>query len=186
MITWNDKDAERDRQYAECLQLQQFQGVLDTFTGDHSYLVLYYVPGQGFLVFSQKGDYSVFDAQARIVDLDAARQNPQNFTGTTVDIGEVIKGRGATASVPPELTEGKDGVSLNVFFTARNGGWTEQLRTRRTKDGATYAIRVQGEFSDLKKSIIVCESIAKDFPMETLDKDFNSLPRDPNLPQCFP
>lgn len=185
MITWNDRDAEKNRQYAECLELQQFSNEIDTFTGDHSYLVLYYAPGQGFLLFSQRGDYSVFDAHARIADLDAPK-TAQNLMGTTVDIGEVIKGRGAILSVPSELNEGKDRENLNVFFTARNGGWTEQLRTRRTKDGATYAIRVQGEFSDSKKSIIVCESVAKDFPTETLDKDFNSLPRNPKLPQCYP
>jgi hypothetical protein len=220
-ITWSDQDSEKDREYAQCVEHRQFQGVLDaenadfvataaaleksyeqshqqfnttiggiskeigTYTGGHSYLVLYYVPGQGFLMFSQKGEYSVFDAQARIADLDTP-MTPQNIMGTTVNIGEVPKGLSASLSVPRELIEKRAGVSLNVFFVARNGQWTEQLRTRRIKDGWTYAIRVQGIFSDLKKSRIVCESVAKDFPMEALDKDFKALPLNPKLPPCFP
>lgn len=220
-ITWSDQDAENDRQYTECIEHQQFLGVLntenanfaatakaleesyeqshqqfnttmggiskeiDTYTGGHSYLVLYYVPTQGFLLFGQKGDYSVFDAEARIADLDTP-MTPQNMMGTTVNIGEVPKGLSATMSVPQELINKRDGVSLNVFFSARNGGWTELLRTRRTKNGWTYAIQVEGTFSDWKKSRIVCESVAKDFPMDTLDKVSKILPLNPKLPPCFP
>jgi hypothetical protein len=218
MITWSDQDAEKNRHYAQCLELQQFQAVLDTentnfnatatgleqsytqsrkqfsttmggiskeidtFTGGHSYLVFFYTPDQGFLMFSQKGDYSVFDAQARIVDLD--KPFPAvGLPGTTVDVGEVTKARAAIFSVPPTLNESGNEVNFSIIFTSRNGGWTELFRARRLKNGWAHAIRVQGAFSDLKKSIVSCESITPGFP---LDKEFNSLPINPKLPPCWP
>jgi hypothetical protein len=221
MIVWSDHDSEKNRAYAQCLELQQFQGVLqtehkhfdattaalkesyqqsqqqfsatmqgisneiNTFTGDHSYLVFYYVPGMGFIAFYHRGDYTVFDARARITDINEPIR-PGIIPGTVVDVGEVMKGRSAIFPVPTTLNRTGNAANFNIFFTARNGGWDEQLRVRRKKGGWTYAIRVQGIFSDLKKGKVICESIEKDFPIATLDKGFNDYSHKSKLPPCWP
>lgn len=156
---------------------------INTFTGGESYLVLSYVPGQGFLDFGQRGKYTVFGASARIVNLD----NLANIYGTVIEMGvDVTRGHAMMKPIPPELNKNVESMNLNIFFTARNGDWLEQLRVRRIKGGWTRAIRIRGRFSTLTKEATICESINKDFPVETLDKDFNVVPLNPKLPRCSP
>ena len=156
---------------------------IKTYTGGTSYLVLHYVPGQSFLEFEHKGDHAVFDTVARIVDLDG----PRDLRGNSVVVGEVTRGHAALRPVPPQLDIRKDQINLNVFFNARNGDWTEQFRARRIKSGWAVAVMIEGAFSSEKTASVVCTTITKDFPAETLDKEFSEryakLPN-PKPPPC--
>lgn len=154
---------------------------IDTVTGGNSYIVFTYVPDQRFLYFGHVGNYTLTSVLVRIVDLDSPTKD---FFGTMFPLQDLTRGHGLSQPVPAALNRPLDKLDLNVFFTAHNGDWTEQFRARRTGDGWTRAIRVQGAFSSMTKGAILCETIDKGFPIDTLDKDFKQLPLNPGLPRC--
>jgi hypothetical protein len=154
---------------------------IDIFTGGKSYAYLTYVPGQGFLAFIHKGEDRIFSTYARITDMD---DPDKDLWGTVVEVGELSKGKAADTPVPPKLNRPLDKVDLNIFFTARNGDWTERFRARRTKDGWMRAFRVEGAFGKMPKFVTLCETVDKGFPVETLDKDFTQTPLNPTVPRC--
>jgi hypothetical protein len=147
---------------------------INIYTGGESYAYLTYVPKQQSLVFVHKGDYPLFSVGARITDLD----DPNNLIGTVVQVGDVIRGHAVFTPVPNSISATqltRETVNFNVFFTARNGDWTELFRARRIHDGWATAIIVEGSFSSMKKSSIVCETIDKRFPEGALDKEFREF-----------
>ncbi len=154
---------------------------IDIFTGGRSFAYLTYVPGQGFLAFIHKGEDRIFSAYARIVDLD---DPDKDLWGTVVEVGELSSGKASDTPVPPKLNRPLDKIELNIFFTARNGDWTEQFRARRTKDGWARAIRVEGAFGKMPKYVPLCETVDRGFPVETLGKDFTQTPLTPEVPRC--
>lgn len=153
---------------------------IDVATGGKSYAYLTYVPGQGFLAFIHKGEDRIYSTYARIVDIDNMNVN---MIGTIVEVGELSKGKATDRPVPPTLLRPMDNVNLNIFFTARNGDWLEQFRARRTKDGWTRLIRVEGAFGTMPKYVTLCQTVDKNFPMETLDSGLANLMRS-KAPPC--
>jgi hypothetical protein len=156
-------------------------GTISTQTGGSSYAYLSFVPEQHFLFFAHAGKYPLYGVVARIVDLDQAKNNP---FGITVTVGDMIKGHGNMLDVPKNMTSLADHFNANVFFTARNGGWTETLRVQKKQDGWARAIRVTGEFTTFGKSKVMCETIDPKFqldPSGQVEKDW--LP-DSTLPRC--
>lgn len=91
---------------------------INTLTGDESFAFLSYVPGQQFLAFPHVGKYPLYGVIARIVDLDKVKTDPH---GTTVVVGDMIKGHATTTSIPQNFVLAGDHFNANVFFTGRNG-----------------------------------------------------------------
>jgi hypothetical protein len=145
---------------------------IGTFTGGNSYVTLLYTPGN-LLLFVHRGEYPLFSVMARIVDLDDPHKN---LFGGVVNVGDLTKGHGVDRLIPPELARiadrSADRVDLNIFFTARNGDWTEQLRMRRMGNEWKKAVMIEGAFSAMKKGEILCWGVDKDFPIDSLDKWF--------------
>lgn len=165
---------------------------IDTITGGKSYVFLSYAPGQNFLFFIHHGDYPLSSTTARIVDID---DMARHMSGTTLEVQEITKGHVREVPIPAELYSGisqfdnrmKDQLNWNIFFTARNGDWTEELRLRRGGNGWVKAIRVAGSsFSASMKGKVMCQTIDKGFPLETLRKDdiIGHRPVSPKLPPC--
>ena len=156
---------------------------IKTYTGGESYTYLTYVPNQGFLEFIHKGDYPLFSVVARITDLDDPRHD---LIGTIMQLGDLIKGHASSRNVPASIAASeltRDTINFNIFFTARNGDWVELLRARRDHEGKwTRALIVEGAFSSMKRSSIMCETIDNGFPIETLDKGFEELSADATEP----
>ena len=105
--------------------------------------------------------------------------------GVTVPVGDMIQGRGNMVSVPSSIPTSGDHFSANVFFTARNGGWTELLRVVQVSDGWARAIRVTGQFTSLKKEIPVCETIDPKFPRTSQLLDEFKPIDGPKPPPCL-
>ena len=102
-------------------------------------------------------------------------QNPGNF-GTTVarPLGSV------TFKTPGPSQE------LNVFFSTRNGFWTELLRLRKIGDTWTSARIVTGSPDPQRflKGAILFEQINKQFPLSELQNDSDWLGVE-KLPRAF-
>lgn len=168
---------------AESLIVTKSTETVSQLTGSDSYAVLMYVPGQGFLLFAHEGKYPLYGVSARIVDLD---QTQSNLQGITIPVGDMIRGHGNSESIPAGVPTSGDHFNANVFFTARNGDWTELLRVERVNDGWARAIRVIGRFTSLRKEKILCETIDPKFPRkpEKLLDEFKPI-KGPKPPRCL-
>jgi hypothetical protein len=145
---------------AESLIVNQSSETINQFTGSESYAVLMYAPGQAFLLFAHVGKYPLYEVSARIADFDQVRTN---LLGITIPVGNMIQGHANTESIPAGIPTSGDHFNANVFFTARNGDWTELLRVVRVNDGWARAIRAMGRFTSLKKERVMCETIDANF-----------------------
>jgi hypothetical protein len=173
----------KDLKAAESLIVTQSSETINQFTGSESYAVLMYVPSQTFLAFVHAGKYPLYEVSARIADLDQIRTN---LVGVTVSVGDMIQGHANTEPIPAGIPTSGDHFNANIFFTARNGDWTELLRVVRVNDGWARAIRVMGRFTSLKKEKVMCETIDPKFPRDATDllKEFKPLDG-PKLPHCL-
>ncbi len=138
---------------------------VNTYTGGDSFAVFTYVPSQGFLFFIHKGDYPLFSVVARINDLDGPNHG---LPGTYVQVGDMIRGHGSTLPTPEFIRTAdpaRETMNFNIFFTARNGDWTELFRVRRDSAGnLARAVIVEGAFSTMKKAAVVAKPSTKISP----------------------
>jgi hypothetical protein len=117
---------------------------------------------RGIPVIVQQGDHSIFDINARIVDLQEFRQIKGNtFEGfnkaqRTLQIGSLAKGT-CLAMSPLDLGDSPER-DFNIFFIARNGQFTELLRLRKIDAKWARAIRVK------RGSELLFEKVDDDFP----------------------
>lgn len=102
------------------------------------------------LVLIHVGQYPLYEVHARIVDVDVpvVRSNrPAEVQSIRLEFGTLVP-RHAAAVPPLELGNG-EGRNWNVFFTARNGGWNQELRLRKVDGAWRIATRVtRGENYD--------------------------------------
>jgi hypothetical protein len=162
-----DEAAVRDAQF------KAFQETINTITGDNSfaYLMISYPTSAGAtLVAVHKGRYPLYSVGARFVDLQKfyAMNNGLSPTrlniaagATDINIGDLFHD---SASVQGNVVFDDAGEQkFNIFFSARNGRWTELLRVRR-KDNTWYqAIRVLRRVDETHESIIF-EQADTDYP----------------------
>jgi hypothetical protein len=116
-------------------------------------------------VFIHKGKYPLYDVTARVVDIDAIarakHQVPYDQTpllGTTLRIGNMTPSF-AFSGVGSLSHFGRD-FNYNVFFVARNGSWTQQLRMHWTGNGWATANQVEWFGRDGKPFV----EISEDYP----------------------
>ncbi len=167
---------------AESLIVVRSSETINQFTGSESYATLMYVPGQGFLAFAHAGKYPLYEVSARIADLDQIRAN----VGVTVQVGDMIRGHVNIRPIPAGIPTSGDHFNANVFFTARNGDWTELFRSVRVNDGWARAIQVTGQFTSLKKEKVMCETIDPKFPRNDTSALNGFKPADgPKPPRCL-
>jgi hypothetical protein len=168
---------------AESLIVTRSSETINQFTGSESYAILMYAPGQGFLLFAHVGKYPLYEVSARIADLDQIRTN---LVGVTVPVGDMIRGHANNESIPAGIPTSGDHFNANIFFTARNGDWTELLRVVRVTDGWARAIRVMGRFTSLTKEKVMCETIDPKFPRNATSVLNEFKPLDgPKPPRCL-
>lgn len=153
---------------------------IDTITGGTSYLWVSYDLKYNTLDFIHKGNYPVYKAIVRIVNLDST---PINLNGAIMQLQNVTKGHGISEEAPPGLLVIPDRVDLNIFFNSLNGDWIERLRERRVGNVWHRFIRVEGYFYSTNKGAILCEDMDKGFPTDTLQKELRT-PTISKLPSC--
>lgn len=102
--------------------------------------------------FVHHGRFPLYDVTARIVDLSeyerltAANNNTAATAalhGMEINVGNLTPGFGRTPGVTLPHRYGGD-FSYNIFFIARNGAWTQQLRMKWMGTGWSAATRISG------------------------------------------
>ncbi|MBQ8101290.1 MULTISPECIES: LapA family protein [unclassified Afipia] len=115
------------------------------------------MPDQLLLVpmFIHRGKHPLYDVSARIVDLDLMKKNI-NSAMNNYSVGNMTPNLAATTA-HQILHEGKD-FSFNIFFTARNGTWTQFLRMPWIGNGWGSAIKV------IRDGRVVFREVSDNFP----------------------
>jgi hypothetical protein len=147
---------------------------IDTTTGGNSfcYMVFAYPDTIAFPTVFAVGAYPLYDVQARIVDLERLFEQQRNGVPLTLDtvripdtyvtIGSMAKGTGwSNQQIHINLGD-KDYRSFNIFFSARNGIWSEALRMRRVNGKWSSAFRIRN--ANGRDNSIWKTQIDKDFP----------------------
>lgn len=103
-------------------------------------------------VFAHHGKFPLYDVTARIVDVGEHRrlEAAKNYMaataalhGTEVSVGNLTPGFARGPMVKLQHPSGRD-FSYNVFFVARNGAWTQQLRMKWMDNGWSVATLIVG------------------------------------------
>lgn len=126
---------------------------LNTITGGESFVYLTTVGGvvgpqnSTYLLAVHEGDYPVYEVVAKIADLDEFElAAPRTFQAlddfyTEIEIGSLIPKTG-TRLDRFEMGPG-DHKRYNIFFSGRNGLWTELLRLKKVDGQWRAAIRIE-------------------------------------------
>jgi hypothetical protein len=138
----------------------------NTITGGDSFLEMGLLEtGGGAMpaMFIHHGKYPLYDVTARIVDLDASKpRGTAGYTQYSVNLGNIGPGQALGGKPVTMLSPGGDGsFSYNVFFAARNGGWTQQFRLRKKGSAWVQASLIKG-LSDQK---VLLRKISDGFPI---------------------
>lgn len=161
-------DVERELRFRSDKIAELSQNALNSVTGGDSFCYFQFMdlqPGSGQLMAVHKGNYPIYDVDARIVDLDKAKTAKTNLErnnelmGKNVHIGNLTPGfaRGVvqwTETIPSQLR-------LNIFFVARNGGYTQLYRRIRVQGSWATAIRVE------HNGMNVLEEVSDSYPRDS-------------------
>ncbi len=148
---------------------------INTSTGGDSFCYLQFalINGNAGLAFAiPHGEYPLYGVAARVVNLhrfEASVKAGNPDLGVTYKVGDMTYiAAFPVATIPFSSDTSQD---FNIFFSARNGMWTELIRLRKVNGSWTEAIRVLrgdgGHAGKNEKSIF--EKIDKGFPLESLD-----------------
>jgi hypothetical protein len=110
------------------------------------------------------GNHPIYEVHARIVDLQLLEKIKDNITLENlrateehIEVGNLIPGHGKSIRNPINLGDGETR-SFNIFYTARNGSFTQLLRFRKSNGKWLYAMRV------MREDKILHEHINEGFP----------------------
>ena len=112
--------------------------------------------------FFNRGKYPLYDVTARIVDLDL-RIIPtdsdaiRKLMGLAVNIGELAPNQ-PFSNMQPLSHSAESDINYNIFYSARNGHWTQFLRMKWTESGWSVANRIEQNGKD------VLVEVSPDFP----------------------
>lgn len=117
----------------------------------------------GILMTVAQGEHPIYDVNARIVDLQESEKIKNNLTlqtisqsETHINIGNMITG---TASMIRQFPLGDSTErDFNIFFSARNGLYTQMLRLRKINNKWYSATKVE------KNDKVVFEQIQEKYP----------------------
>jgi hypothetical protein len=157
----------------------------NTLTGAHSICYLgpvNIITGQTFLAFIHKGEFPLYGVSARVTVLGRnGNWIPGNPGEVQIPVGDIIKGHASVINIQNGLvTKPSDYFNSNIFFTARNGDWTELLREQKVGGQQYVALRVIGSFG--KRPETICEIIDPKFPRNAngdIDDNFKAGPKAP-------
>jgi hypothetical protein len=139
-------------------------------------------------VFAHHGKFPLYDVTARIADLGEYRKltAAKNFLaattalqGTEVSVGNLTPGFARGPMVALQHPSGRD-FSYNVFFVARNGSWTQQLRMKWMGNGWSVATRISG----LSEGKELYRNVTPDYPLgPNREVEWEDKPASPAVPQ---
>jgi hypothetical protein len=143
--------------------------VAETVTGGDAWCHIVLSPtgrNDAVLTVVHQGEYPLYDVTARVVDLDEfdsqreALSFEQIAEGTfTIDIGNLAPN---SASLMGHWTIPDRELRWNIFFAARNGFFTQELRVRRVGDALAHATRITRRLGAEQE--VVREDVTSEFP----------------------
>ncbi len=120
----------------------------------------------GVLMAIHEGDHPLYDVNARIVDLQKFEQIKNNISlasmshsDTNISVGNMIPSH--ASMVQPWKLENDLEQSYNVFFTARNGGFTQLLRFKKINGKWVSATKVTN-----RENEVLHEKIDDNYPKD--------------------
>lgn len=151
----------------------------NTITGGPSFCWLQLWSGNGNhfkLVANHHGEYPLTSVSVNIADLEKLDHEAPHAAYTHIELGDLIPGH---AVFPEETLESHPfKQDYNAFFTAKNGGWVQEIRGRRVGPHMVFATRVSRDRLDLGNEEDVFYWIPEMFP-KIGDSRFDSAPRIP-------
>ena len=122
------------------------QGVSDktitnSIMGGDSFCYLYFGVEDGFLTLLSNGKYPMYDVKIRVVDLDKFETKNIFESGTSFDIGNIPSGVAMMVSAWG-LPKDKEKIRYNVFISARNGFFSQEVRLAKVNGKWKEALRV--------------------------------------------
>ena len=145
--------------------LDQAQRLAAVVTGGlsfcHGYPMNENSPANSFeWLFIHTGPDPIFEVSVRIVNLERQSNAISELISRPYKLGTLLPGKAHNAGVD---WQGPDRVACNLFFTARNGDWTQEFRRIRVADGWAYVNRVIRDTNNLEDRVALCE-VSKNFP----------------------
>ena len=117
--------------------LELSEKLREALTGGNSFCygtLLYAGPGRFLWSFLHVGESPLYDTQVRICDL----RKPDQILDTTLHLGTLFPGRSHfdySGKLNSSIEHGTHIQAFNLFFVARNGSWTQEIRWTEIKGG---------------------------------------------------
>lgn len=113
--------------------------------GDSFCYLSFYSDGHPAIMAVHQGNHPLYSVSARAVDVDGfkATPPPERYSFARdhhIEIGDLPPN--STKPLDSEIAQ-RDCRSINIFFSARNGFWTQLVRRNSAHATASAAIRVQ-------------------------------------------
>jgi len=149
---------------------------IETATGGDSFCYMVLTNSHNPIII-HKGKHPLYGVQVRVVDLVKMRlleqqHQPigplQDFIFNPGDLTAGLAWNNFSLRVPFSDPDKQD---FNIFFSAKNGIWTELLRLRRVSSSLQTAIKVIRGDKD-GKPITLFEDLPNDFPKSELGPDW--------------
>jgi len=116
-------------------------------------------------IFIHSGQFPLTDVSVRICNLDRT-DGQMNLLGRTLALGTLFPGR-AHHQGPTEVRLPSHG--FNLFFLARNGSWTQEIRWVEQPTALLVANRVVRDGAALTQPLL--KEISPEFPRRLPDED---------------
>ena len=151
--------------------LEKAEGIASTVTGGNSYCYVslsWLKPNEATIMLINDGEYPMYKVQMRIVDLakfhSQSSTNIDSKLGTVFNFDELTAGH-AQQSGQIKVEKTSDRLSLNIFFSSRNGSFTQRLRLAKISETKwVAATKLTKTFEDE----LIYEKIDKDYPEHIL------------------
>ena len=167
--------AEQAKERNKKIVLLQEQLHGHTTEGDsfcYAYPMFGIIPEKFHWVFIHQGAFPLIDVSVRIYNL--ASKDGQLGPGRTYELETIFPGRSHTfATTPVESRLSSHG--YNLFFLARNGSWTQQIRWAELPGLLAVANRVVRDGASLQQPLLL--TVSPQFPTPLSDDDaWNTSP----------
>jgi hypothetical protein len=128
--------------------------------------------GQFQWSFIHSGTMPLYDVQVRIHD----RRKPFHSSSVTMQLGTLFPGRAHSYGAQPGSIDVRTPVqAFNLFFVARNGSWTQEIRWIEKPGVQATANRVRRDGVPLNKPLLL--AVSPEYDGETpADDAWNALP----------
>jgi hypothetical protein len=123
--------------------------------------------------FIHSGEFPLYDVQVRIHDM----RKPIATSSSTLNLGTLFPGRAHFyGNLPGAIEIRTPAQSFNLFFVARNGSWTQEIRWVEKPGVLAVANRVLRDGRSISEPVLY--EVSPEYPGDTPSKDAWTSPPD--------